>query len=393
MKSINKQIALSSVIRFLIYFFHWMVLAHLPVLLKHYGFTDVRIGVTIGLLALSSMALMLPMGAFSDFFSPKRTILAGAVLFGVYFAALRSVRSFTYMIPVVVIGGLGIAALIVVSESLYLKQFGREKRGVRVAIYQLCTYLGFGLGPLTGALLLQHGTVRMFDAAVLGAFLIFCLGLFLKDYGAVSFSFRKYGEDIFQFKPLLLIACIFVLGTHFGVEQSSFSLLMRENLGFSPKTIGFVFSGIGLWMAVIVLFIGRLHDKRESVFIFLLCGMAVSGLFQFLTTWAFDFRSLLIIRLMHTMGDAVALLELSVLIAMFFPSDRLGGNSGLLYSIRTMATFIAAVMCGWINRNWDYSASFFTSGILMAIFVTASVLYVGTSSKRMKAVGWVGNDE
>ena len=388
MESIKKQIVLSSVIRFLIYFFHWMVLAHLPLLLKNYGFTDVRIGVIIGLLALSSMALMLPMGAFSDIFSPKRTILVGAVLFGVYFAALRSVRSFEYMIPVALIGGVGIAALIVVSESLYLKQFGREKRGVRVAVYQLSTYLGFGLGPLSGALLLEYGPVRLFEAAILGAFMIFCLGLFLKDYGAVFFSFRKYGEDIFRFKPLLLIACIFMIGTHFGVEQSSFSLLMRENLGFSPKMIGFVFSGIGLWMAAIVLFIGRLHDRRESVFIFLLCGVAVSGLFQFLTAWAFDFKSLLIIRLMHTMGDAVALLELSVLITMFFPSERLGGNSGLLYSIRTMATFIAAVMCGWINRNWGYSASFFTSGIFMMIFVTASVIYVRTSSKRMQTVGW-----
>ncbi len=50
------------------------------------------------------------------------------------------------IIPVALIGGLGIAALIVVSESLYLKQFGREKRGVRVAVYQLSTYLGFGFG-------------------------------------------------------------------------------------------------------------------------------------------------------------------------------------------------------------------------------------------------------
>jgi len=135
----NKQILLSIVIRFLLYFVHWMVLAYLPVLLKLYGLTDIQIGTVIGLFSLSSMALMLPMGVFSDFFSPKRTILFGTVLFGTYFGALMVVRTFALLLPVIFIGGLGTAALIVVTESLYLKVFGQEKRGRRVAVYQVST--------------------------------------------------------------------------------------------------------------------------------------------------------------------------------------------------------------------------------------------------------------
>ncbi len=383
------QILLSAAIRFLIYFVHWMVLAYLPLLLKSYGINDIEIGIAIGLYALSSMALMLPMGAFSDFFSPKRTILLGSFFFIAYFGALLATRSFVWLIPVILMGGLGNASLVVVTESLYLKLFGQAKRGVRVAFYQMSTYLGFGLGPLVGGYLIDQGPTLLFTMALAGAGLIFLLGTFLIDFEPIDFSIREYSTDIMKFKPLLLIACIMVLGTHFGVEQTSFSLLMQEQLAFTPKKIGFVFAGIGVWMAAIVPFIGWLHDRRQDVFLFFLGGLAVSGIFQSLTAWAFDFKSLLVIRLMHTLGDAVAMLELSVLMAMFFPSQRLGGNSGLLYALRTLAIFLAALLSGAINRHWSYAASFIGNGAFVLCFVGATFLFIISSVDRKYAVGWV----
>ncbi|MBU0729616.1 MAG: MFS transporter [Proteobacteria bacterium] len=383
------QIAISSIIRFLLYFIHWMVLAYLPVVFKGYGFTDFQIGFLIGLYSLSSMFLMLPLGLFSDFFSPKRTILLGSLLFAGYFFVLTRVQSFALMIPAILFGGIGAASLIVVTESLYLKLFGREKRGMRVAVYQVSTYIGFGIGPLVGGLLISHGPSLIFTVAMLGAILIFLFGLFLDDFEPISFSFKEYGKDILQFKPLLLLACIFVLGTHFGIEQTSFSLLMQEKLFFSARDIGITFAGIGLWMAAIVPFAGRLHDQRKDVFLFFLVGMGFSGLFQIFTAWAWDFRSLLIIRLLHTMGDTLALLELTVLIAMFFPSHRLGGNSGLMYALRTMATFIAAILAGGINKEWGYAASFLGNGIFVLVFVIVSVGFILSSRERKLAVGWV----
>ncbi|MGV1097912.1 MFS transporter [Thiovibrio sp. JS02] len=386
----SRQILLSICIRFLIYFCHWMVLAYFPVLLKGYGLGDLRIGMVIGLFSLSSMALMLPLGVFSDLFSPKRTMLCGALLYGLYFWALLLVRSFAWLLPAVFLGGLGSAALIVVSESLYLKHFAQEQRGRRVAIYQLSTYLGFGLGPLVGGLLVQQGSERLFLVALLTTLLIVVLCLALDDYEPIVFSFRKYGEDVAQFKPLLLIACLFVMGTHFGVEQTSFSLLLKEGLRLSAGQIGLIFAGLGLWMALVVPFIGRLHDKRESVFLFFLGGLAVSALFQVLTAWARDFWSLLCIRLLHTLGDAVALLEFGVLVALLFPSRRLGGNSGLLYGVRALATFLAALAAGHVNLRWGYGASFVANGLLVLLFVAASLFFIAASPERRRAVGWSG---
>lgn len=387
----DRQISLSILIRFLIYFVHWMVLAHLPVLLKQQGFDDVAVGLVIGLFALSSMLLMLPMGLFSDFFSPRRTLLTGALSFALYFFLLPRATTLGSLLPVVLLGGLGAAALIVVSESLYLKQFGQERRGRRVALYHLSTYLGFGLGPLAGGFLLRSGL--LFPAASLGALLIFGVVLGIEDHSVRVFAFRDYGEDLRQFKPLMLMACIFMLGTHFGVEQTSISLLMRETLHFTPERIGLYFAVVGLWMAAVVPFVGHLHDKRSTVFLFFLAGLGLSAFFQALTALAFDFWSLLVIRMLHTLGDAVALLEFSVLTALFFPARRLGGNSGVLYAIRTLATFGAAVLTGIVNHRWSYGASFLVNGLFVLLFVGLSFTLIATNPQRRLEVGWGNRDD
>jgi len=293
-------------------------------------------------------------------------------------------------VPVVFLGGLGQAALAVVSESLYLKHFGQVERGRRVAIYQFSTYLGFAAGPLVGGQLVGTRPELIFFLAMAGALAVFVLSLFLEDYEPIVFSFRRYGEDMLQFKPLLLVACLFVMSTHFGVEQTSFALLMKEKLGFSPEKIGLVFACMGLWMAMLVPLVGRFHDRRQSVFLFFLAGLAWSAFFQMLTAWAWDMPSLLAVRLLHNLGDTVAMLELGVLLALLFPSARLGGNSGLLYGVRGLATFLAATATGSLNLIWGYGASFFASGLFAFLFAIGCLGLIAFSGKLRQAVGWQG---
>jgi MFS family permease len=384
----RRQIALSIIVRFLIYFTHWMILAYLPVLLKTRGFSDIEIGLAISLYSLSSMALMLPLGAFADFFSPKRTILGGALLFGMSFPALILFDSFWPIMGAITLSGLGVAALIVVSESLYLKLFSREERGARIGLYQLSTYLGFGLGPLTGGFLLSYSSTALFAAAFAACLLIFLAALGLRDCPPIHFSFRQYGADLKQPKALLLTACVFMLGTHFGVEQTSFSLLLKESLNASPQAIGIIFCCIGLWMALIVPFVGRLHDRHKSLFLFLLIGIGISGIFQMLTAFVTSLPWLLSVRLLHTMGDTFALLELSVLVSLLSPAARLGGSAGFMYAVRTTATFLAAILAGVINRYWGYGFSFLSNGLLVVLFAIAGILFILQSQERKRAVGW-----
>jgi len=383
----NRPILIFCLIRFLLYFSHWMVLAHLPLVMTSHRFSDMEIGTVISLYSVSSMALMPAIGLWTDFFSPKRLLLAGALCMTTAFVLLSRLHALYPVAAAVFMAGTGAAALIVVSESLYLKLYAGVRPGRRIAWFQLSTYLGFGLGPLAGSWLMGGGPPLLFLAAAVGGGAIFCCGLASSDYPAIDFTLKGYGDDIRRPRAMLLIAAVFVLGTHFGVEQTSFSLLLTKELGFSVPTVGTVFACLGLWMAAAVPLAGRLHDKRKAMFVFLLAGMALSGVMQMATPLARTLPQLLTVRLLHTLGDTLALLELTILTARVFPAARLGGNSGVMYAARTVATFTSAIAAGYVNRH-GYGMSFALNGAFVVAFSMATAIFIGSGKDRRAALGW-----
>jgi MFS family permease len=371
-----------SVVFFLSYFLYffsfWMVLAYLPLLFKSYDFTDRQIGFAIGLNSLASILLVLPFGVFSDSFSPKKTLTLGAICYSGYFLLLVMLRDFFSICFVVILGGVGAATIRVVLMSLYLKLTGKKGRGKRVAFLHVGGYLGFGLGPLVGGYIYEtHGAGLMIKGALLLSVAIIVLTLLAKDAPPVVFSFRDYRKDIREPNALFLMAVVFVLGTHFGAEQTSISLLMTDIIGLDKKDIGIVFFALGAWMAFLVPFAGILVDRKHRVFLLLLMGLLISSCFQVITAFTHTLYTLLIVRMIHTLGDTLAILESDVLTAHFFPAARLGGNSGLIFCVRTLAIFIFAAFSGWLNQIWGYKMPFIVNGIMVFAFSLVALVYRG----------------
>ena len=376
-----------SVVFFLSYFLYfftfWMVLAYLPLIFKAYDFTDKQIGFAIGLSSLSSILLVLPLGVFSDYFSPKRTLTLGAICFSGYFLLLTILQDFYTVCAVVILGGVGAAAIRVILMSLYLKLIDSTGRGKKVAFLHLGGYLGFGSGPLLGGYLYEtFGATHMIKWAFVFSMMIVLFSLLLEDAPPVVFSFKDYKKDIKEPDVLFLMALVFVLGTHFGAEQSSISLLMKDTIGLDRKEIGLVFFALGVWMAILVPFAGILMDKKRRVFFLLLVGLLISSCFQFMTPFASTLHGLLIIRMIHTMGDTLAILESDVLTAHFFPAARLGGNSGLIFCVRTSAIFVFAAFSGWLNQAWGYKMPFFVNGIMVFGFSIIALFYIGRAFRE-----------
>lgn len=370
-----------SVVFFLSYFLYfltfWMVLAYLPVILKSYNYTDQQIGFAVGLNSLSSLLLILPFGVFSDYVSPKKSLTLGSLCFSAYFLLLAVVKGFPAVCLALIVGGVGACAIRVICVSLYLKLVDRDRRGRKVAFLHVGAYLGFGLGPLLGGYIYEaFGPLPLIWLAFSISAIIVLLTFFVQDAPPVVFSFKDYGTDIKKPDALFLMALVFFLGTHFGAEQSSFSLFMIETIGLEKKHIGVVFFALGAWMALLVPFAGMLIDRRHRVFLLLLAGLLISSCFQFMTPLATSLLGLVVIRMIHTMGDTLAILESDVLTARFFPSARLGGSSGLIFCVRTSAIFLFAAFSGWLNNGWGYKMPFFVNGIMVFAFSLMAVFYI-----------------
>ena len=373
---VRSKSALFFICYFLFFFSFWMVLAYLPLLLKSYRFTDQQIGFAIGLKSLASILLVIPFGMFSDYFSPKKTLTLGAIFYTGYFLLLITTKSFPVVCFALLLGGVGAATIRVVIMSLYLKLKDHIGRGQRIALLQSGGYLGFALGPLSGGFIYETlGGPALIKGALMPAIVIVALTFFVKDAPPVVFSFKDYNKDIKKPDVWFLMAVVFVLGTHFGTEQTSISLLMKDVISLSKKEIGTVFFILGVWMAFLAPFAGRQLDKKHRVFILLLVGLLISSTFQIITAFAQTFFSLVIIRVIHTAGDALAILESDVLTARFFPVARLGGNSGVMFCIRASAIFVFAAFSGWLNQIWGYKMPFIVNGIMVFAFSLAALVY------------------
>jgi len=343
-----------------------MMFAFLPVHLKARGLSDPMVGMVMGFYSISALLLMIPLGVLSDRVSPKKVLLGGAALLFVHLAGVRVAYSWYAFLFLAALGGLSWAIFQTVLMALFLKVVSPAQRGVKIAVYQMGSYLGFGVGPLlAGTLWGDAGYVDMLGYAIAGAAVLIALVLTLKDSDPIRFNLVDYREDLKQPRALAFLAVWMIYATHFGVEQTSYTLLMRRDLGFSTAEVGWTYLAVGLWMALMAPATGRGFDVRQSLIRLLALGLVVSSVFQVLTAYVQSVPGMIAVRLLHTTGDVPVILAMGIMTAAFFPQGRLGGHSAVVYAVRTLGAFAGNYAAGLAVPLIGYRGTFVGSGLLV----------------------------
>ena len=342
----------------------------LPVYMKAQGLSDVQIGTVFGLLSISTLVVMLPLGVLSDLFSPRRLIFLGSCTFVLFASLILSAKSYWQFLLVAPLGGVASSTFHIVLYALFLKVIDRNQVGKKIAFYQSGMYLGLGVGPAIGGVLVGEGN---FAALLMGVlvvgFIVIALVLRLPESETIRLDIGGYRRDLGHSRILLFLLLAFIYPTHFGVEQTSFTLLLKETLSFSPPRIGLVYLAIGTWMAIIAPLAGHRFDASQSLRALLLGGLIISGTFQILTAVVDSFGQMIIVRLCHTVGDVLMILSIGVMTAAFFPEARMGGNSAVVVATRTCGVFTGNLGSGFINTALGYGYSFAISGSVLLLFV------------------------
>ncbi|MGD8989586.1 MAG: MFS transporter, partial [Syntrophobacterales bacterium] len=143
-----------------------MLHSFLPIYMKAQGIADGEIGSILGLVSISALVLMLPLGVLSDLLSPRRLVLFGGCIFLLFAAGMLTAKVYWQFLMVAPLGGMAGSAFYIVLYALFLKVIDRNSVGKKIAFYQSGMYLGFGVGPAIGGLLVREGG---FTALLLGA--------------------------------------------------------------------------------------------------------------------------------------------------------------------------------------------------------------------------------
>ena len=339
---------------FLGYFYSsWLVMAYIPIYFTDLGFSHFQVSVLISIFPLSSLILTAPFGIFSDRLSPKKLVSASLAIFASFLFGLRYVKEFWLLFLLFTLGGTGNALFRVSIPALYYKFLGENRKGTKLGLFNGIGLLGWGLGPLTGGYLLENlDMVSLFGIAFLILLPFFFLSFLLEDIEPIKFELAEYKKDMFRKDVLVLVVLTFLIALHLGAEQTSLSLFLENNIGLDWSSIGNMFLFLGLGISTMSIINGFVQDnataRGKSLSLFLYLGVFLSGLFNVSLLFTHSFRTVLLVRLFHVLGDSLFMISRSTLISDLFLVERIGGNLGLFQTVLTLGIFVGSLISGAI---------------------------------------------
>ena len=372
-----KKFLLPTLLLFGYTYAQWIILFNIPPYFHDtLGLSKSQIGIIISIFPLSSIILTVPFGIFSDKLSPKKLVSGGLLLIAISAIALKYSTGFWLLIFIFFIRGTGSSLFQISCYSTFYKYLGENHKGVKLGFFSGFTLLGYALGPLSGGYLLSKFPMgSLFEISFFITMLLFLLSFFLKDIEPVKFELVKYREDIMRKEVVVLLFLTFFQALHLGVEQTSFSLFLEKDIHLGKDSIGWMYFFIGVAISLANIVNGFISDsiidRGKSLSILFYTGALISGAFNVFLLFPHTFGGVLLVRLLHIIGDSLFITSRYVIISNLFLSERIGGNLGLVTTFVTFGTFLGSLISGLIP---GYLLPFIFTGSICILATIPSVI-------------------
>lgn len=347
-------------------------LAYLPPYLRDGGMSEEAIGVLVAVFRIAPVLVVIPFGMLGDRFEPRRLVTLGLVLFTLGLFASAQVGSFVLLLILFLLVGVAGSLFMVNNRAAYYKTLGDSTRATKLGWYQGVTGLGFGIGPLLAAWVIQGRWLEspMYVGVAFIVPFVF-LSLLGERVPGARVSLPEYAGDLRRPGVLVLALVVLLFSFHFGVEASCFTLFLQDVLRQDTGQIGLTYLYISLVLAPVMIATGVLSDRIHRPFALGFVALLCSGIGNTAMPWIGSLGWLLAARFLHVAGDGAFMVFQSVTIANLFHRRRLGGNLGLFATIGSVGSFAGAFTSGFIPGN---AAPFFVAGVLafvgIAVFAT-----------------------
>ncbi len=345
-----------------IYFF-------LPLYLKDgLLFSGTQIGLLYGVLSLNALVVSFPLGVAGDRLPVRRLLQVGLATVAVGIWGLSAVRPFWLYLMVFWVFGLGVyifrqsldTLLFKISTAAPSRAFGR---------YNAWRMGGMLVGTLGGGLLIYSLnfplTLKIMAVAAV-VLLLPTRGLPLTTLHQAPLT--QYWRDFTNPRVVFFATWLFLFTLHWGAENTSYGLFLHQNLGLTPRQMGFYMSVEFAVLAVTAFLHGRFWAGRLPPMVFLGIALFTSGLGHILMTQPPVLFSLFW-RAVHGLGDGLILMESYATIARLFHVERVGGNSSLISLVSTLGAFAGALLFGPLGARWGYEWPLIISGIIALLLM------------------------
>lgn len=240
----------------------------LPGLRDAFGVTDAQVGLVITIYTLPGAAIAPFAGLAADRLGRRRIIIPLLLIFGLAGSAIALTDSFTTVLALRFLQGIGASALITLAVTLIGDHYEGQQRSAAMGANGSVIASGAAFYPLVGGAL---GAIRWnVPFAFYGvAVVLGILAVFLLTEPAVdtSRSFRAYLDEIRAviLSPAILAvngAVLLVFLLFYGAVLTAVPLLLSDDFGLGSDRIGILLSLVAVTSAAVSFMYGRFSRAR-----------------------------------------------------------------------------------------------------------------------------------
>ncbi len=377
----------------------------LPLFAAALGAGPAWIGAIVGASTVTGIFFKAPMGAFSDHFGRRRTLLLGAAVFAFTPFFYLFVGWASMLLILRLVHGLATSVYGPVASALAAELAGGKKAEI-LSWFSLIKQGTNALGGLAGVAVIQFlggATPSLGDfhaaygvAGVLGVAALFVAVLLLpsvagKEAGrkrSASEAYRKIGrglkETFTHARVMIISGAESVQNMSMGTLQAFFPVYAVYAAGMTAIEAGVLWALVMGSSVVAKPVMGRLsdrHGRRGVIFLgMLLCAGPFFAIPFFQSFWI-----LAALAVLFGLGEAFVTSSSQALVSETCQGDALGAAMGVFGTVADTGQALGPIVAGLLILHRDAAADYrLAFGILAAVLVLWSLVFLACTGSPRK---------
>lgn len=384
-----RQLAALSVATFLFGVIYGLFSFYLPIYTENVVKSVAVVGVLLAVIEVSGLLVDLPLGAFTDRYGRRNTLLLGSLLLGVSALFLQSWQSFLGILAALVFYGVVLKFFLISSQSELMSISPRRRSGKFFGIFEAFHNFGYSIGPFLGGFLLWQvfPPVFLVLAAICAILFLFSLIFiesseykkesFLHTVRAVIKKDHFFVGSVAEFKKVgflgwMLLLFFFTFSFRWGAI-ALLEPLFTLKLGIHPVWVGFIYGASTLPFLFFSASAGNFSD-RYGIKPGIVVGLFLMGVATLLFGMYRNPYVLFAFAFLAAIGDSV--LVPTVYAAFDTLSDRhfKGRITSVVSLTEDTGYFFGPLIAGPIAQYFGFPAAFYCFGILILLVALVAII-------------------
>ena len=362
-----------------------IIIPLLPFYAESFGASALAIGLLGTSFSLMQFLFSPIWGRWSDRIGRKPIILVGLLGSCLSYVTLALANTLALLFIARIVGG--IAGANIPTAQAYIADITTpENRARGMGLVGAAFGLGFIFGPALGGLLSRFSPETPMWCAAALCFANFVAAWFLLPESRVASVATKtlgrmeaFRQAIGQPTLLLVLFLYFIVTMAFSGFEATFALFTEARFGYTAASIGFLFTFIGVIIAVVQgVLIGRVVKRvgERKVIPVAIAAIAISiGMLPFV--W--NVPTLLVALGLLALGMGFNNPSLSSLVSKLSHEDDQGGILGLASSVASLGRVVGPAWGGYMYDAFGMTTPYLSAAGLM--FVAFLVSFIGLRSR------------